>query len=89
MHEKGFCRSNSTMGMSTDGKFSRAVLLVSKATGVLSASMYASRSRGRLGSRGTYAPPAFDTASSATTISRLRSMQIATRSSGRTLNPVS
>ena len=46
--------------------------------------MKRSRSAGYAGSSGTYAPPALSTPSRPTTISRLRSTQIATRSSGFT-----
>ena len=53
----------------------------------LSSSMYASRSAGRPGSSGTYAPPAFSTARSETTISRLRSISTPTRTSGPTPRP--
>src|SRR5688500_12336171 len=52
--------------------------------GALSSTRYASRSDGYDGSNGKYAPPAFSTASSATTIDEPRSTQIATRSSGFT-----
>ena len=49
--------------------------------------MYPNRSRGYVGSNGTYAPPAFNTPSNPTTISTDRSTQIPTKTSGPTPNP--